>query len=151
MECDRQFLKAHGRYEGTIGDCVGESEDKYSDEDQDDSLDNAESDHMSVTHYLFQLRCILYRRRSQLHDPNDPDGPKIRTETDQDRMVRDNLLALLRSHGAESVTSSTLEFYHSLGTRTFPLAKQVSRTSFPNTDQNQPSLISRRLRRDESA
>jgi hypothetical protein len=49
---------------------------------------------------FFQLRCSIYQRPSQVHDPNDPDRPKIRTETDQNRKVQDNLFALLHSHDA---------------------------------------------------
>lgn len=110
---------------------IGAPHEDTEDESSDDSPDEAEEEHIPITHYFFQLRCIPYRRPSQLNDPNDPDGPKIRTETDQDRMVRDNLVALLRSYGAKSVSSASLEFSYDLGTRKFPPTKQVNALPSP--------------------
>jgi hypothetical protein len=116
-----------------IGEYGEDSRERHRGEDQEYS-DDEEGEDMPTTHYLFQLRCILYRRPSQLHDPNDPDAAKIRTETDQDRVMRDNLVSMLRSQGADSVTSASLEFWHSLGYRDLSPTKKVGTQNSPNHD-----------------
>lgn len=132
---DREYFQAHGEYKGIVG--VRNLEDEYSDEgeededDEDPSSDADSHDNTPITHYFFTLRCILYRRPSQVDDPNDPDAPKIRTETEKDRMLRDNLVSMLRSLGAKTVTSASFEFFYDLGYRNFPVViKQVSRLPF---------------------
>jgi hypothetical protein len=136
---DREYFQAHGDYDGIVG--TPDPEDEYSDEGEDEDEDEEEDgaagravgwDNTPITHYFFLLRCILYRRSSQVEDPNDPDAPKIRTETEKDKTQRDNFVSMLRSLGATTVTSDSFEFFYDVGYHNFPVViKQVNHPPSP--------------------